>query len=30
VRIIASGADFARKFDAELDSKVLDRLDERR
>lgn len=29
-RILASGADFARKFDAEIDSKVLDRLDERR
>ena len=29
-RILASGADFARKFDAELDSEVLDRLDERR
>lgn len=27
---LASGADFARKFDAELDSEVLDRLDERR
>lgn len=29
-RILASGADFARKFDAEVDSEVLDRLDERR
>lgn len=28
--ILASGADFARKFDAEIDSEVLDRLDERR
>jgi hypothetical protein len=28
--VLASGADFARKFDAELDSEVLDRLDERR
>jgi hypothetical protein len=27
---LASGADFARKFDAEVDSEVLDRLDERR
>jgi hypothetical protein len=27
---LASGADFARKFDTELDSEVLDRLDERR
>lgn len=29
-RILASGADFARKFDTEIDSGVLDRLDERR
>jgi hypothetical protein len=29
-RILASGADFARKFDADIDSGVLDRLDERR
>jgi hypothetical protein len=29
-RILASGADFARKFDSEIDSEVLDRLDERR
>ena len=29
-RILASGADFARKFDAEVDAQVLDRLDERR
>ena len=29
-RILASGADFARKFDSEIDSDVLDRLDERR
>jgi hypothetical protein len=28
--LLASGADFARKFDAEVDSEVLDRLDERR
>jgi hypothetical protein len=28
-RILASGADFARKFDTEIDSDVLDRLDER-
>jgi Core-2/I-Branching enzyme len=28
--VVASGADFARKFDAQLDSEVLDRLDERR
>jgi hypothetical protein len=28
--VLASGADFARKFDVELDSEVLDRLDERR
>jgi hypothetical protein len=28
--VLASGADFARKFDTELDSEVLDRLDERR
>lgn len=29
-RILASGADFARKFDSEIDSDVLDRLDQRR
>jgi Core-2/I-Branching enzyme len=29
-RLLASGADFGRKFDAEVDSRVLDLLDERR
>jgi hypothetical protein len=29
-RLLTSGCDFARKFDAEVDSKVLDALDERR
>lgn len=29
-RVLASGADFARKFDTERDPEVLDRLDERR
>jgi hypothetical protein len=28
--VLSSGADFARKFDVEVDSEVLDRLDERR
>ena len=28
--VLSSGADFARKFDVEVDSEVLDRLDGRR